>query len=88
MKNLNELMDIDKASNMFVTTITHPNAGMPQRVNTKETFIAGLDYGIMLMIKISELNNEDEAMDKLNDLMKQVDILKEKIMKGELTYEP
>ena len=79
-------MDINKISNDFVTAITHPKAGEAQRNNTKENWIAGFCLCFeLLSAKISELP-EDDAMNVMTDLHKQLEILKEKIIKGELKY--
>ena len=82
------LPDIEMIADNFVKTITNPTASMTQKVGTKESFIAGIDFGMNILKDISMNDNEQEIDYILDSVVDQMNKLKDKIVKGELTYEP
>lgn len=80
--------NIEMIADNFVKTITNPTASMTQKVGTKELFIAGIDFGMSILKDISMNHNEQDIDHILDSVVDQMNKLKDKIIKGELTYEP
>lgn len=80
--------NIEMIADNFVKTITNPTASMTQKVGTKESFIAGIDFGMNMLKDISMNYNEQDIDYILDSVVDQMNKIKDKIIKGELTYEP
>ena len=80
--------NIEMIADNFVKTITNPTASMTQKVGTKESFIAGIDFGMTLLKDVSINHSEQDMEEVIGDIVSQMNVLKLKIINGELTYEP
>ena len=76
---------IEDAADQFVTNVVNVTASAIQKNNTKETFIAGVDYAVRLLSSIAD-KPEDTAIMEAELVENELEELKEKIIKGELTY--
>ncbi len=86
--NLNNGIDINLVANKFVSTVTAPNAPLVQKIDTKGSFIAGVDYGVRLLsLLMQETNKGANVVDLSANLDDQLEELKNKIINGELEYE-
>lgn len=77
---------IETAADEFVTNVVNPTASDTQKNATKETFIAGVDYAVRLLSSIADRESENDAFMEADLVEKELEMLKEKIINGELRY--